>query len=65
MMLMTISIGIFAVMTSFVASRVVPQADHEDEERATLLKKENAIIRAELAELKALLIQQGTEPKAN
>ncbi len=62
MALMTIGIGIFAVMTSFVASRVVPQANDEDEAVATLLK-ENAMIRTEIAGLKALLLQQGSEPE--
>lgn len=63
MALMTIGIGIFAAVTSFLASWVMPRADDEHEEIATLLKKENAMIRAELAELKALLLQLGSEPE--
>jgi len=61
MALMTVGIGIFAAVTSFLASWVMPRAD--DEDIATLLKKENAMIRAELAELKALLLQQVSEPE--
>jgi len=56
--LMTFGIGVFAVLTSFMASRVVLQQDGQ-EDVVTLLKEENAIIRAELAEIKALLKQQG------
>ena len=55
--LMTFGIGIFAVLTSFVASRLVLQQD-DGEDVAALVKEENASIRAELAEIKALLLQQ-------
>ena len=41
----------------------MPQADDEDAEIITLMKKENAMIRAELTELRALLQQQGSEPE--
>jgi voltage-gated potassium channel len=58
--LMTFGIGIFAVLTSFMASRVaVQQEDQED--IVALVKEENAIIRAELAEIKELLKQHGAE----
>jgi voltage-gated potassium channel len=58
MVLMTFGIGIFAVLTSFVASRLVRQQD-DQEDMVALVKEENAIIRAELAEIKDLLKQQG------
>ncbi len=58
MVLMTFGIGIFAVLTSFVASRLVRQQD-DQEDVVALVKEENAIIRAELAEIKDLLNQQG------
>ena len=65
--LMTFGIRIFAVLTSFVAARVVvPQDDGQDdghqdgwEDIAAIVREENAILRAELAELKELLKQQG------
>jgi voltage-gated potassium channel len=61
MVLMTFGIGIFAVLTSFVAARlVVLQDGGEDEDLGALMKEENATIRAELAELKQLLQQQGS-----
>jgi voltage-gated potassium channel len=61
MVLMTFGIGIFAVLTSFVAARVVVLQDGgEDEDLGALMKEENATIRAELAELKQLLQQQGS-----
>ena len=57
MVLMTFGIGVFAVLTSFVPARVV--ALQSQEEDATLaLGEENALIRAELAEIKLLLEQQ-------
>lgn len=56
--LMTFGIGIFAVLTSFMATRLVTrQTDEEDV--VALVRQENAIILAELAELKELLKQQG------
>ena len=61
MVLMTFGIGIFAVLTSFVAARVVVLQDGgEVEDLGALMKEENATIRAELAELKQLLQQQGS-----
>jgi voltage-gated potassium channel len=59
MILMTFGIGIFAVLTSFVAARVVVLQDNE-EDTVAMVKEENAIIRAELAEIKELLKQQGS-----
>jgi voltage-gated potassium channel len=58
--LMTFGIGIFAVLTSFMAARVVRLQDvgrpgQEDIVRA--IREENATIRAELAEIKRLLKQ--------
>jgi voltage-gated potassium channel len=58
LLLMTFGIGIFAVLTSFMASRMaVVQDDQED--MVALVKEENAIIRAELTEIKELLKQKG------
>ena len=57
-LLMTFGIGIFAVLTSFVTSRLVILQD-DQEDMVALIKEENAIIRAELAELKELFKQQG------
>jgi voltage-gated potassium channel len=52
--LMIFGISIFAVLTSFVAARVVKlQADPE--EVIEIVKAENAVIRAELSELKELI----------
>jgi voltage-gated potassium channel len=57
-LLMTFGIGVFAVMTSFMASRLVnPQDDREDV--VALILQENAAIRAELTEIKKLLTQKG------
>jgi voltage-gated potassium channel len=58
MALMTFGIGIFAVMTSFVASRLVMLQD-DQEDIVAIVKEENAVIRSELAELKELLRQHG------
>jgi voltage-gated potassium channel len=58
MALMTFGIGIFAVLTSFVASRLVIRQD-DQEYIVAIVKEENAIIRSELAELIELLKQQG------
>jgi len=55
--LMTFGIGIFAVLTSFVASRLVRLQD-DQEDVLTLIKEENAIMRAELAEIKEMLNDQ-------
>lgn len=64
LVIMIFGIGIFAVLTSFVASKVVRiQNDQEDiatiirEENATT-REENARIRTELAEIKELLKRQ-------
>jgi voltage-gated potassium channel len=51
--LMIFGIGIFAVLTSFVAARVGGQDDADD--TVAIIKEENALIRTELAEIKALL----------
>lgn len=62
MVLMIFGIGIFAVLTSFMAMRVVHLQDdgyHNQEDIAAIVREENAIVRAELAELKELLKQQG------
>jgi voltage-gated potassium channel len=59
MVLMTFGIGIAAVLTSVMASRLIGLQD-DQEEVAELVRKENALIRAELAELKELLRQQGS-----
>jgi voltage-gated potassium channel len=56
--LMTFGIGIFAVLTSFVASKLVRQQD-DGEDIVALVREENAMVRAELTEIKALLLQQG------
>jgi voltage-gated potassium channel len=58
MVLMTFGIGIFAVLTSFVASRLVALQDDQEDIVATV-REENAAIRAELAEIKELLEQHG------
>jgi voltage-gated potassium channel len=57
--LMTFGIGIFAVLTSFVASELVIRQD-DQEDIIALVKEENAMIKAELDEIKELLIRQGT-----
>ena len=55
--LMTFGVGIFAVLTSFMASHlVIWRSDRND--LLELVREENAIIRAEIAELKALITQQ-------
>jgi voltage-gated potassium channel len=59
MILMTFGIGIFAVLTSFAWTRVVVSRAGE-EDTIAIVKEENAIIRAELAEIKELLKQQGS-----
>ncbi len=55
--LMTFGVGIFAVLTSFMASNLVILQSDQDE-LLDLFREENALIRAELAELKALITQQ-------
>jgi len=62
MVLMVFGIGIFAVLTSYVAVSMVGLRDdgHPDRENiVAIIRDENAIVRAELAELKELLKQQG------
>jgi voltage-gated potassium channel len=59
MVLMTFGIGIAAVLTSVMASRLIGLQD-DQEEVAELVRKENALIRAELAELKELLRQKSS-----
>ena len=58
MVLMTFGIGIVAVLTSVMASRLVGLQDDQGD-GAAMVRQENALIRAELAELKELLRQQG------
>jgi len=66
LVVMIFGIGIFAVLTSFVASKVVRiQDDQEDiatviREENAATREENARIRAELAEIKELLKRQST-----
>ena len=56
--LMLFGIGIFAIITSFVASKVVLMQD-DQEDIVAIIKQENAIIQAELVEIKELLKPQG------
>jgi voltage-gated potassium channel len=58
--LMTFGIGIFAVLTSFVAAGVV-RLHRDPEDVIAIVKEENAAIRAELAELKALIEEAETK----
>jgi len=55
--LMIFGIGIFAVLTSFVASRIVKMQTDPDE-IISVVKEENAVIRAELAALREMLNQK-------
>ena len=55
-LLMTFGIGIFAVLTSFMASRIVAIQDDQEDTVATL-REQNGAIQTELAEIKALLKQ--------
>jgi voltage-gated potassium channel len=55
--LMIFGIGVFAVLTSFVAARVV-KLQTDPDEVIEIVKAENATIRAELAELKELIQNQ-------
>lgn len=57
MILMVFGIGLFAVLTSFVARRLVALQD-KGEDLVAIVTEQNAIIRAELAEIKELLKQQ-------
>ncbi|MGB3715771.1 MAG: ion transporter [Candidatus Promineifilaceae bacterium] len=79
MILMTFGVGIFAVLTGFLATKLLaPQEDEREgeqdmsaivrEEMAAILREEmdplrqeNSAMRAELAELTALLKQQGSK----
>jgi voltage-gated potassium channel len=56
--LMIFGIGIFAVLTSFMASKITISQDDQTG-LITELREENALIRAELAEIKSLLKPQG------
>jgi voltage-gated potassium channel len=58
--LMVFGIGIFAVLTSVVASRLVG-LHYDRDEIEEFIREENAKIRDELAELKELLRQQGVK----
>ena len=58
--LMTFGIGIFAVLTSFLASKFVLTAD-EVADALALLIEQNAAIRAELADFKEKVSQQGKD----
>jgi voltage-gated potassium channel len=68
LVMMLFGIGIFAVLTSFVASKVVPQQDDGEDIAAVVrednqaIREENALIKAELAEIKELLKRQGGDP---
>lgn len=55
--LMTFGIGIFAVLTSFMATKLVADQDDREDVR-DLIRQENAVLRAELAELKELISKQ-------
>lgn len=57
MFLMIFGVSIFVVLTNFVAARL-DGFRHDGVEGIALLQQENAIIRAELAEIKGLLQQQ-------
>ncbi|HSG18544.1 MAG TPA: ion transporter [Anaerolineae bacterium] len=56
--LMVFGVGVFAVLTSFVASRIILLQD-DQEDVIALIRKENAAIKAELAEIKELLKEPG------
>ena len=55
--LMVFGIGLFAVLTSLVAARLIG-LQYDQEEMVEFIREENAIISAELAELKGLLEQK-------
>jgi voltage-gated potassium channel len=57
MFLMIFGVGIFVILTNFVAARL-DSLRRRSEDSVSLLRQENASIRAELAEIKALLQQQ-------
>ena len=67
LIMMLFGIGIFAVLTSYVASHVLRIQDQDNEggivatirEETAALREENAHIRSELAEINQLLKQQG------
>ena len=71
MVLMTFGVGIFAVLTGFLATRLLVQkGEGEDDkqdvaaivrEEVAYLRRENAAMRAELSELSALLKREGAE----
>lgn len=55
--LMGFGVGILAVLTSFLASNFMI-VRHDQDDIITLMREENAVIRAELADLKALIAQR-------
>ena len=55
--IMTFAIGVVAVLTSFVAAKLVGLQSERDD-MIDLIREENAAIRAELAEVNELLKQQ-------
>ena len=59
MILMTFGIGIFAVLTSFAAAKLVVLHDDE-EDLVAIVRTQNTILRAELAEIKEMVKQQGS-----
>jgi voltage-gated potassium channel len=59
MFLMVFGVGIFVVLTNFVAARL-DGFRHDGEDGVAILREENAIIRAELAEIKDLLQQHNS-----
>jgi voltage-gated potassium channel len=59
MFLMVFGIGVFVILTNFVAARL-DGLRSRSEDSVALLREENAIIRAELAEIKELLRQRET-----
>jgi voltage-gated potassium channel len=71
MILMTFGVGIFAVLTGFLATRLlVQQGEGQDaepdiaaivREEMAQLRQENAVMRAELAELSDLLKERGSK----
>jgi Na+/H+-translocating membrane pyrophosphatase len=71
MILMTFGVGIFAVLTGFLATKLlVQQGEGQDAEQdiaaivreeVSHLRQENEAMRAELSELSALLRRQGSK----
>lgn len=71
MILMTFGVGIFAVLTGFLATRLLVQKGEGDDDEQDIaaivreevahLRQENAAMQAELSELSALLKRHGSE----